>query len=91
MIISLSALVSCGSPEQLWPSSNDKTVYKVEAAEPEAYSYELRTRECSTGEHKFATFENACQGLLDASLNNECAEEKRKELFTTSQCPGQFT
>ena len=96
LIIALSFLVSCGkAPSDIWPDQNqDKTVYKTEPATAEAYSYELLSRSCetgSTGKHSFASFEQACDGLVDDALNKECALDEREELFVNSQCPGVFT
>lgn len=91
-LIFLGALVSCGGPQGFWPDPSDsQTVYKTEPAVAEAFSYELRTRSCSTGKHSFGTFEAACDALKDDALNKDCAEEKREELFTNSACPGDFT
>jgi hypothetical protein len=92
LILSLSTLVSCGNPSEIWPDpSANKTVYKVEPAEAEAYSYELRTDSCSTGKHSFGSFDNACKALNDNELNKECALSEREELFNNSQCVGNFT
>jgi len=88
-----SLLASCGSPEDFIqdPRGNDKTIYKTQPAEAEAFTYELRSKSCSTGKHSFGSFENACKALIDEELNNECAIEKREELFLNSDCPGNFT
>ena len=92
IILSLCTLVSCGDTSKIWPDPGaNKTVYKVEPAQVEAYTYELRTRSCSTGKHSFASFQTACDALLDHELNNQCAVDKREELFINSQCPGNFT
>lgn len=86
-------LISCGSPTDYIkdPRGEAPTVYKVIPAEAEGYSYELRSTSCSTGKHSFGSFEKACEGLVDDDLNNQCAFEKREELFVNSECPGNFS
>jgi hypothetical protein len=80
-------LVSCGKENSLWPQKVQ--VQSVNPAEPELYSYELSTRRCSTGKHTFNTLAKACDALKNDQLNNDCAIEKREELFQSS-CPGTF-
>lgn len=86
-------LCSCGSPTDYIkdPRGEQPTVYKTNPAEAEGYSYELRSSTCSTGEQNFTSFELACEGLKDEALNNDCALEKREELFINSECPGNFS
>lgn len=82
--------MSCGKDGSFVPTQQE-TIYKVEPAKQEGYSYEFTKRKCTTGKQEFETFIKACNGLKNESLNNECAAESREELFETSQCPGNFT
>ena len=84
-------LVSCGKDSFINPYGTQQTVYKVEPAATEDYSYEFGDQVCSTGKQSFITFKQACDGLKDEQLNNECAGEQRAELFTISSCPGSFS
>ena len=79
---------SCGKLDDL--AHGGKTIYKVEAAEEEPYSYQLIGKSCHTGEHEFTSFSAVCQGLRDNELNNDCAQEEREELFLNSECAGNF-
>jgi hypothetical protein len=63
----------------------------IEPAVSEDYSYEFKGSKCTTDEHKFQTFKLACEALKNDSLNNDCASNKREELFDNSQCQGNFT
>lgn len=80
-------LVSCGKEAMPWEPSIQ--VQAVTPAEPVDYSYELKTKKCTTGKHQFDTLIEVCQALKDNELNNECALEEREKLFHTS-CPGSF-
>ena len=81
--------LSCGNAEK-YLNANSKTVYKLEQADAEQYTYELIGQSCSTGEHSFSTFAAVCSALTDDSLNNECARDERELLFSNSECGGQF-
>ncbi|MFT6630715.1 MAG: hypothetical protein ACJAS4_000657 [Bacteriovoracaceae bacterium] len=89
-IIALLIFISCGKDGTFIPTQQE-TIYKVEPATQEGYSYEFTKRDCTTGKQDFETFVMACNGLKDESLNSECAIENREELFITSQCPGSFS
>lgn len=82
--------VSCGKDGSFIPTQKE-TIYKVDPAEQEDYSYEFTKRKCTTGKQYFETFLSACNGLKNESLNNECAQESRKELFESAKCPGEFS
>jgi len=66
------------------------TVYtsNVEPAEAEEYQYELGNNKCSTGSHSYATLAQVCEALLDNKLNNNCVEQQRLELYSTSCSEG---
>jgi hypothetical protein len=83
-------LISCGKDSPLTPGRSE-TIYKVEPAQAEDYSYEFTKRDCTTGVQAFQTLIQACDGLRNNDLNNECAKEKREELFVNSKCSGDFT
>lgn len=82
--------MSCGKEGALIPTKKE-TIYKVEPAQEEKFSYEFTKKDCSTGVQSFNTFLLACKGLQNSILNNECAEEKREELFVSAECPGSFS
>lgn len=90
MIIFFTLFISCGKDGSLIPQ-REETIYKVEPAETEDYTYEFAKRKCTTGKHSFDTFVKACEGLKDTAKNNDCAEEEREELFQTANCPGTFS
>lgn len=80
---------SCGKQDSLWPSKVIETA-SVEPAIAELYSYEFRGSKCTTNVQSFETFNKACAGLRDNELNNNCAANKREELFLNENCPGSF-
>lgn len=82
--------ISCGKDGITIPKKV-VTVYKVEPAVAEDYSYEFTKAKCTTDKQNFGTFILACDGLKNHVLNNECAEDKREELFINSECPGDFS
>lgn len=84
------SIVSCGKQiESLIPTVETQAI-QVESAVAEKYSYEFRTKSCSTGNHKASTFIEICISLKNHSLNNECADEEREVLFLNSECPGNY-
>ncbi len=83
-------MVSCGK-DGISLSREPEIVYKTDPAQSEDYSYELKVGKCTTGRQTFKTFILTCQGLGDNTLNKDCAETKREELFTSSSCPGDFS
>jgi hypothetical protein len=89
-LVTILMFVSCGKDGSFIPTQQE-TIYKVEPATQEGYSYEFTKRKCTTGKQEFDTFLTACSGLKDEVLNNECAEESREELFMKSECPGNFS
>ena len=87
ILIFLSVLfvfVSCGKDSNIIPKK--QIVQKIEPAEEEEFSYEMTGINCTTGEHFFGSHKEACDGLLDDSLNNNCAENKRMQLYENEQC-----
>lgn len=86
ILILSSLLVGCGKD----PFKEEKAEVVVTPATAEPYSYELFKRDCTTGEHKFETLEGTCKALTDEKLNNNCAKEERKSLFTNNGCEGEF-
>lgn len=50
-------------------------------------SYTLTENGCSTGEQKFSSQEQMCEGLKNDSLNNYCAQNLRYQKFQ-NDCPG---
>jgi hypothetical protein len=53
-------------------------------------SYELTYNGCKTGKHSFSSEEALCEGLQSESLNNGCAENMRKQYFTSHSCSGVY-
>jgi hypothetical protein len=88
--ILLVGFVSCGKQQSLWPTNSEATI-QIKPAVSEQYSYEFRGSSCTTNVHKFETFDKACEGLKDDTLNNDCASNKREELFISSSCSGDFS
>ncbi len=86
----LLSFISCGKNALIQGETKTITVYSVEEAAPEDYTYELMTDDCTTGPQAFKTFINACKGLTNHELNNQCALEERQELFENEECPGEF-
>lgn len=89
LIMMAMLFISCGKDTALWPKQ-EVTIQKIAPAVEEEYSYELRGNSCTTGVHSSESFFKICDRLLDHTENNDCAEEKRKELFETSKCAGEF-
>jgi hypothetical protein len=84
------SFVSCGKQlESLIPEQETQEL-QVDSAVSEKYSYEFRTRNCSTGNHKGSTLVNICISLKDNELNKDCAHDEREVLFENSSCPGIF-
>ena len=75
----------------MFNSSTTTTTYAIEPAVEEDYTYEFTTYKCTTGEQAFETLTEACEGLKDSELNNDCAESQRQELFESAQCSGSFS
>lgn len=91
LLIILGSFVSCGKDNSIWPDSDPVIVYKVNPAESENYTYEIRGNSCTTGYHEFRTFYETCQALRDDNLNNDCAKNKREQLYLSEQCAGEFS
>ena len=89
IIMLLSLFISCGKNQGLWPTRS-VAVASVSPAVPEKYSYELRDGNCNTDKHESGSFVKICQMLTDEDLNNNCAKEKRMDLFNKSSCEGSF-
>ena len=68
-------LVSCG---------DNKNPKMVQDSGEYAYAYTVGT--CFTGDHKFSSRAEMCLGLKNQTLNNNCAEESRKDYFRRN-CP----
>lgn len=84
------SFVSCGNDNSLWPTDSQMSS-SIEPAQAEMYSYEFYGSKCSTELQSFETFERACEALKNDELNNNCANNKREELFISSACEGSFT
>lgn len=85
----LFTFISCGKAiDQLRLDS--VKVQKVDPVDEEMFSYELRDSGCTTGIQKFAKHEQACLGLKDDNLNQQCAQEERRDLFLSESCSGLF-
>ena len=84
-------IVSCGRAPGFVTQREEAAILQIDPAQAENYSYEFSTTKCSTGIHGFDTFTKACEALKDHTLNNECAENQREELFISEQCPGEFS
>ena len=90
IILTFLSLFSCGNPKKAL-GLEPKKIQKIEPAGPEEYSYQLHDGGCSTGEHSFTTFDQACNALKDDELNRQCAYEQREELFINAECAGDFS
>lgn len=82
-------VVSCGKESEFWHMNTVKTS-SVESALPEEFSYSFSGYKCSTGVHTATSFISICQKLTNDELNDDCAKEKREELFYSAECPGEF-
>ena len=83
-------MVSCGKDSAIFPT-NKVVVQKVAPAVEEEFSYELKQGSCSTGKHTSDSFFDICDKLIDHKLNKNCAEDKRKSLFESASCVGNFS
>lgn len=81
--------VSCGADSTFLTPRSEKVLF-ASPAETEDYTYELNEKNCTTGLKSFQTFYETCDALKNDELNNNCAFSKRKKLFETSYCPGEF-
>lgn len=54
------------------------------------YSYSFTYNGCPTGEQKFSTLSQMCDGLKDDSLNKSCASTLRETYFKEKGCAGSF-
>lgn len=78
------SFISCGKEGTIIPKT--QIIQKIEPAEEEQFSYEFRGNNCTTGEHAFSTHAKACQALLNDELNNDCAHDRRVQLYENEQC-----
>lgn len=85
----LLSFIACGKNSSL-PGQQNEQAYYIEPAIAEKYSYEFVSRSCTTGKQSYATFKEVCNALKDDETNNNCAFEKRVQLFEISDCEGEF-
>lgn len=79
-------LFSCGDSKK---SETEKSETEESGQEiPPAYQYTVNG--CSTGMHKFQTFNELCEGLKDFLLNKGCAFYVRKAAYKEYNCNGEF-
>jgi hypothetical protein len=89
-LLFLLSFVSCGKEiSSLIPEQKAQDI-QVDSAVSEKYSYEFRTRSCSTGSHQGSTLVDICLTLKNNDLNEDCAHDEREVLFENSSCPGIF-
>ncbi len=90
-LVLLVLLVSCGKVTSVIQQRNKVVVMDIEPAQAEDYEYEFIKLDCTTGSHSFDTFVKACNALKNDEKNNSCAEDDRKDLFESAECPGEFS
>ncbi len=56
----------------------------------QSYTYDLNVNGCPTGSHSFSNLTDYCAALENNSLNNNCAQTERGNLFA-QKCPGGFS
>lgn len=81
---------SCGqAAKSIWPETEQVEAYS-EPAITETYTYAFNGISCTTNSHSASSFEEICTQLKDSISNEDCAEDKREELFISAECPGEF-
>jgi hypothetical protein len=81
------ALSSCGHLGVDSKADSKKTENNVKQ---ENYKYDIDDNGCKTGEQKFTSKKELCEGLRDHARNNYCALRLRKNYFEQSSCSGSF-
>lgn len=74
-------VVSCGKKEVAYKQENSAS--KTVVPSFNEFQYELKEANCTTGNQKFDSKPAYCYGLLNDTLNSNCARNERFEKFKT--------
>lgn len=72
-------------------NKQDIIATQSQVAQELPYAYKFSGTDCTTNLQENSTLNGICESLKNDELNNNCAEDKREEIFVKESCPGSFS